>query len=109
MSRLTNTLRAVMEVNERCWRGDECELSNGVRLGLEQLAEHSQQHSEISEVRVCSIHVFWSWQVDRISQTRALYDTTLEAIKVRHILRSQSGAALESFTTGTTRSIHCDA
>ena len=53
LSRLTNTLRAVMEVNERCWRGDECELSNGVRLGLEQVAEHSQQHSEISEVRVC--------------------------------------------------------
>ena len=52
LSRLTNTLRAVVEANERCWRGDECELSNGVRLGLEQLALHTQRHSEMSEGRV---------------------------------------------------------
>ncbi|KAF8659817.1 hypothetical protein AX16_001702 [Volvariella volvacea WC 439] len=64
MSRLTNTLRAVVEVNEHCWRGDECELSNGVRAGLEQLAAHSQRYSEISELR-----------------TRALFDVTLEALK----------------------------
>ncbi|RDB20865.1 Sorting nexin MVP1 [Hypsizygus marmoreus] len=64
LSRLTNTLRAVIEVNEHCWRGDDCELSNGVRLGLEQVAEHTQRHSELSETR-----------------TRALFDTTLESIK----------------------------
>lgn len=51
LSRLTNTVRAVVEVNERCWRGDECELSNGVRQGLDQLASHTQRHSEISEAR----------------------------------------------------------
>lgn len=52
LSRLTNTLRAVIEVNESCWRGDSCELSNGVRAGLEQVAAHTQRHSEISELRV---------------------------------------------------------
>ncbi|KAF8074872.1 hypothetical protein FPV67DRAFT_602791 [Lyophyllum atratum] len=64
LARLTNTLRAVGEVNEHCWRGDECELSNGVRLGLEQVAVHTQRHSELSE-----------------SRTRTLLDTTLEAVK----------------------------
>ena len=55
LARLTNTLRAVVEVGEPCWRGDDCELSNGVRSGLEQLAAHSQRHSELSELRVSSI------------------------------------------------------
>jgi sorting nexin-8 len=52
ISRLTNTLRSVVEVSENCWRGDDCELSNGVRSGLGQLAAHTQRHSEISELRV---------------------------------------------------------
>ncbi|KAJ3761305.1 hypothetical protein EV360DRAFT_38122 [Lentinula raphanica] len=64
LSRLTNTLRAVVEVNDPCWRGDECELSSGVRTGLEQLAFRCQRHSELSENR-----------------TRTLLDTTLEAVK----------------------------
>ncbi|KIL69242.1 hypothetical protein M378DRAFT_98592 [Amanita muscaria Koide BX008] len=64
LARLTNTLRAVVEANERCWRGDECELSNGVRLGLEQVALHCQRHSEMSEGR-----------------TQALLTITLEALK----------------------------
>lgn len=51
-ARLTNTLRAVVEVNERCWRSEECELTNGVNGGLEQLALHTQRASEISEGRV---------------------------------------------------------
>ncbi|TFK73756.1 hypothetical protein BDN72DRAFT_886694 [Pluteus cervinus] len=64
MSRLTNTLRAVVEVNERCWRGDECELSNGVRGGLQQMAAHALRYSEISEMR-----------------TKQLFDVTLEPLK----------------------------
>ncbi|KAF9466069.1 hypothetical protein BDZ94DRAFT_1188039 [Collybia nuda] len=64
LARLTNTLRAVIEVNEHCWRGDECELSNGVRTGLEHVAAHTQRHSELSELR-----------------TRTLLDSTLESIK----------------------------
>ncbi|KAJ3934258.1 MAG: hypothetical protein NXY57DRAFT_994997 [Lentinula lateritia] len=64
LSRLTNTLRAVVEVGDPCWRGDECELSSGVRTGLEQVASHFGRHSELSE-----------------SRTRVLLDTTLEAVK----------------------------
>ncbi|KAJ7091376.1 hypothetical protein B0H15DRAFT_883656 [Mycena belliarum] len=69
MARLTNTLRAVVEVNEQCWRGDDCELSTGVRLGLQQVAAHTQRHSELSELR-----------------TRTLFDTTLESIKAQRDL-----------------------
>ncbi|KAF9047100.1 hypothetical protein BDZ89DRAFT_1058168 [Hymenopellis radicata] len=69
LARLTNTIRAVVEVNEHCWRGDECELSNGVRMGLEQVAAHCQRHTEVSEIR-----------------TRALFDTTLEALKAQRDL-----------------------
>ncbi|KAJ7066631.1 hypothetical protein C8F01DRAFT_1020137 [Mycena amicta] len=69
MARLTNTLRAVVEVNEQCWRGDDCELSSGVRSGLQQVAAHAQRHSELSELR-----------------TRALYDSTLEQIKAQRDL-----------------------
>ncbi|KAF8916300.1 hypothetical protein CPB85DRAFT_354578 [Mucidula mucida] len=64
LARLTNTIRAVVEVNEHCWRGDECELSNGVRMGLEQVAAHCQRHTE----------------------TRVLFDTTLEALKAQRDL-----------------------
>ena len=60
LSRLTNTLRAVIEVNETCWRGDSCELSNGVRAGLEQVAAHTQRHSEISELRVSMMFLYCS-------------------------------------------------
>jgi sorting nexin-8 len=52
LARLTNTLRAVTEISETCWRGDDCELSNGVRSGLTQVAAHTQRHSEIAEMRV---------------------------------------------------------
>ena len=52
LARLTNVLRAVVEVNETCWRGDDCELSNGVRAGLNQVAAHTQRHSEIADIRV---------------------------------------------------------
>ncbi|KDR80750.1 hypothetical protein GALMADRAFT_115739 [Galerina marginata CBS 339.88] len=69
LARLTNTLRAVVEVNETCWRGDDCELSNGVRAGLGQVAAHTQRHSEISEIR-----------------SRGLQDTTLESIKAQRDL-----------------------
>ncbi|KAH7870584.1 uncharacterized protein C8R40DRAFT_1175380 [Lentinula edodes] len=69
LSRLTNTLRAVIEVGDPCWRGDECELSSGVRTGLEQVASHFGRHSELSE-----------------SRTRVLLDTTLEAVKTQRDL-----------------------
>ncbi|KAG1767166.1 hypothetical protein EV702DRAFT_1147692 [Suillus placidus] len=52
LARLTNVLRAVVEVNERCWRGDECELCDGVRQGIAQVASHTQQQSDLLEQRV---------------------------------------------------------
>ena len=61
LARLTNTLRAVTEVNQPCWRGDECELSNGVCLGLEQVAAHTQRHSELSELRVRTHLLLREW------------------------------------------------
>jgi len=64
LSRLTNVLNVVVEVNERCWRGDDCELCDGVRHGVEQVAQHTQAHSDLLEQR-----------------TRSLSYSTLEALK----------------------------
>lgn len=52
LARLTNVLRVVVEVNERCWRGDDCELCDGVRMGIGRVAEHTQQQSDLLEQRV---------------------------------------------------------
>lgn len=52
LARLTNALRAVVEVNERCWRGDECELCDGVRQGIAHVASHTQRQSDLLEQRV---------------------------------------------------------
>ncbi|KAG1880479.1 hypothetical protein C8R48DRAFT_752252 [Suillus tomentosus] len=64
LARLTNALRAVVEVNERCWRGDECELCDGVRQGIAHVASHTQRQSDLLEQR-----------------TNALLYSTLEALK----------------------------
>lgn len=64
LARLTNVLRAVVEVNERCWRGDECELCDGVRQGIAHVASHTQRQSDLLEQR-----------------TNALLYSTLEALK----------------------------
>lgn len=69
LSRLTNAMRVLVEINDKCWRGDDCDLSSGVRSGLEMVAEHAQRHSEMSDLR-----------------TRTLFDTTLEAIKAQRDL-----------------------
>jgi sorting nexin-8 len=51
-ARLTNTLKVLVEVNERCWRGEGCELCGGVRQGLRKVAAHTQTHSDLLEQRV---------------------------------------------------------
>lgn len=51
MTRLANVLRAIAEVNERCWRGDECDLCDGVRQGIGRVATHTQHHSDLLEER----------------------------------------------------------
>jgi sorting nexin-8 len=55
LARLTNVLRAVVEVNERCWRGDDCELCDGVRQGIAQVASHTQRQSDLLEQRVSGL------------------------------------------------------
>ncbi|TFK53402.1 hypothetical protein OE88DRAFT_1806360 [Heliocybe sulcata] len=64
VARLTNTLRALVEVNGQCWRGEECELCAGIKAGVITVAEHTQRHSDLLEER-----------------TRSLLYGTLEALK----------------------------
>ena len=52
LSRLTNTVKSLVEVNERCWRGEECELCAGVRQGLVHVSAHTQRHADALEHRV---------------------------------------------------------
>lgn len=89
LARLTNTLRAVIEVNQHPWRGDDDELSTGVRQGLEQVAAHTQRHSEISELRVGGNLLDYNPSNSNIgSQTRTMFDSTLESLKVCFVLCS---------------------
>lgn len=52
LSRLTNTVKSLVEVNERCWRGEDCELCAGVRQGLVHVSAHTQRHADTLEHRV---------------------------------------------------------
>ncbi|GBE86450.1 hypothetical protein BKA93DRAFT_808821 [Sparassis latifolia] len=64
LSRLTNTVKSLVEVNARCWRGDECELCEGVRQGFVQVAVHTQKQADTLEHR-----------------SRSMLYSTLEALK----------------------------
>lgn len=64
ITRLAHVLRAIAEVNERCWRGDECDLCDGVRKGIGHVATHTQHHSDLLEER-----------------TNMLLHSTLESLK----------------------------
>lgn len=61
LSRLTLTINVLNEVNERCWRGDDCELCEGVRGGFGQVSAHLQRHADELDTRVSlpvsSIHI----------------------------------------------------
>ncbi|KAI0705182.1 hypothetical protein BC835DRAFT_1314811 [Cytidiella melzeri] len=63
-SRLANALKVLVEVNQRCWRGDECELCLGVRQGISSVALHSERHGDALEQRA-----------------RTMMYSTLEALK----------------------------
>lgn len=56
LSRLTNVLKVVAEVNEHCWRGENCDLCEGVREGVGQFAVHAQTHADVLERRVSLSH-----------------------------------------------------
>lgn len=52
LARMSNTMLALVEANAKCWRGEVCELCNGVNLGIRKIANHCQQHSDLLEQRV---------------------------------------------------------
>lgn len=52
LARLTNTMRALPEVQGVCWRGEDCELSEGVKQGVRRFAGHAQAHTDMLEQRV---------------------------------------------------------
>ncbi|KAI0295396.1 hypothetical protein B0F90DRAFT_1751359 [Multifurca ochricompacta] len=51
LSRLTNTLKSLSEVNGQCWKGDDCDLSQGVKQGINNLSVHTQRHTDLLELR----------------------------------------------------------
>ncbi|KAI0774781.1 hypothetical protein BD413DRAFT_536392 [Trametes elegans] len=64
LSRLTNTIKSLVEVNNRCWRGEDCELCAGVRQGLSYASDHTQRQADALEHR-----------------SRTMLYSTLEALK----------------------------
>jgi sorting nexin-8 len=52
LSRLTNTLKTLVEVNGQCWKGEDCDLSEGVKQGIVTLSAHTQRHTDLLEQRV---------------------------------------------------------
>jgi hypothetical protein len=52
LSRLTNTLKTLVEVNGQCWKGEDCDLSEGVKQGIVALSAHTQRHTDLLELRV---------------------------------------------------------
>lgn len=69
LSRLTITLNALNEVNAQCWRGDDCELCEGVRGGLAQVSGHVMKQAEELDQRA-----------------RVMSTATLEALKTQRDL-----------------------
>ncbi|KAI0629122.1 hypothetical protein C8Q77DRAFT_1236453 [Trametes polyzona] len=69
LSRLTNTFKSLVEVNDRCWRGEDCELCAGVRQGLGHVSDHTQRHADALEHR-----------------SRTMLYSTLEALKAQRDL-----------------------
>ena len=57
LSRLTNTLKTLVEVNGQCWKGQDCDLSEGVRQGISVVSAHTQRHADLLELRVCVFSV----------------------------------------------------
>ncbi|EJF64114.1 hypothetical protein DICSQDRAFT_81120 [Dichomitus squalens LYAD-421 SS1] len=69
LARLTNTMKSLVESNERCWRGEDCELCAGVRQGLVHVSTHTQRHADALEHR-----------------SRTMLYSTLEALKAQRDL-----------------------
>jgi sorting nexin-8 len=57
LSRLTNTLKTLAEVNGQCWKGQDCDLSEGVRQGINVVSAHTQRQADLLELRVCPLRL----------------------------------------------------
>jgi sorting nexin-8 len=55
LSRLTNTLKTLAEINGQCWKGQDCDLSEGVRQGINVVSAHTQRQADLLELRVCVV------------------------------------------------------
>ena len=55
LSRLTNTLKTLAEVNGQCWKGPDCDLSEGVIQGINVVSAHTQRQADLLEIRVCAL------------------------------------------------------
>jgi len=53
LSHLTNTLKTMVEMSGQCWKGPDCDLSEGVRQGIDVVSTHTQRHADLLELRVC--------------------------------------------------------
>jgi len=51
LSRLTNTLKTLAEVSGQCWKGEDCDLSEGVKQGIDAVSSHTQRHTDLLELR----------------------------------------------------------
>ncbi|KAF8488383.1 hypothetical protein F5888DRAFT_1753380 [Russula emetica] len=51
LSRLTNTLKTLAEINGQCWKGQDCDLSEGVRQGINVVSAHTQRQADLLELR----------------------------------------------------------
>lgn len=52
LARMTMTLSALIEGNDVCWRGEDCELCTGVQGGLKTLSGHTRVASDLADQRV---------------------------------------------------------
>ena len=84
LSRLTTNFKVLNEVNQpMCWRGEECEVANGLRHGIETVAQHLQTQADLVDQRVRPFLLPLPKQLlTRFYQTRELQHTSLESLKV---------------------------
>jgi sorting nexin-8 len=53
LSRLTSGFRVLNEVNQpMCWRGNGCDLANGLKQSIETVAQHLQNQADLVDHRV---------------------------------------------------------
>jgi len=106
LSRLTTSFKVLNEVNQpMCWRGDGCELADGLKQGIDTVAQHLQTQADLVDQRVRPFQFHLSkWQPTSSFQTRGLQHGSLEALKVSRTLESK--CLTLTFPSGSKGFIH---